>query len=394
MSRSLQLGLFYCTVFIGTGVSLPYIPVWFRAQGLSGAEIGVILSAPMLARLAVSPLMAVWADGFALRRTPIMLFAIGAAVFYGLLGLVKGFPAWLACWLVASAFLATVIPLADVLSMRRARIEGFNYGRSRGLGSVAFIIANVGMGALLTWAKPDLIVIWTAGAALLSALAARVLLPPDPVHEGGEQSAKGERWRGIGDLFRNKPFMLAVVTTALIQSTHGFYYGFSALLWRAQGIADATVGILWATGVAAEVLFMWYLEPLRRRMGPEPLIVVGGIAAVIRWTALAFSPPLWALFPLQLLHALSFAAVFMAALQLIERNAPPRSLSAAQTISSACSGGLFIGLATIASGKLFDAFGAQGYLGMSLLAGLGLVCAWRMIAERRKSGLPSLTSQP
>lgn len=394
MPRSLQLGLFYCAVFLGTGVSLPYIPVWFRAQGLSGAEIGVILSAPMLARLAVSPLMAVWADGFALRRTPIMLFAIGAGVFYGLLSVVKGFPAWLACWLVASALLATVVPLADVLSMRRARIEGFNYGRSRGLGSVAFIVANVGMGVLLTWAEPDLIVLWTAGAALLSAVAARGLLPPDPVHEGGERTAGRDRWRGIGELFRNKPFMLAVVTTALIQSTHAFYYGFSALLWRAQGIADATVGILWATGVAAEVLFMWCLEPLRRRVGPEPLIVVGGVAAVLRWTALAFSPPLWALFPLQLLHALSFAAVFMAALQLIERNAPARSLSAAQTISSACSGGLFIGLATIASGKLFDAFGARGYLGMSLLAALGLIGAWRMIGARRKSGLPSLTSQP
>jgi hypothetical protein len=35
----------------------------------------------------------------------------------------------------------TIIPLADVLSMKRARIEGFNYGHARGLGSVAFVAA-------------------------------------------------------------------------------------------------------------------------------------------------------------------------------------------------------------------------------------------------------------
>ena len=48
MSRATLLGLFYCSIFIGTGASLPYMPVWFRAHGLSGLQIGVILSAPML----------------------------------------------------------------------------------------------------------------------------------------------------------------------------------------------------------------------------------------------------------------------------------------------------------------------------------------------------------
>lgn len=394
MSRAVQLGLFYCTIFIGTGVSLPYIPVWFRSQGLSGAQIGIILSAPMLARLVVSPLMAVWADGFALRRTPIMLFAVGAAVFYAAVGLVSGFGAWLVCWLAGSAFLSTVVPLTDVLSMRRSRLEGFNYGRSRGLGSIAFVLANVGMGGALAFAPPDLIVIWIAGCALLVAVSARFLLPPDPVHESGERPGRRDRWRGITDLLRNRPFMLAVVATALIQASHGFYYAFSALLWRGQGISDTAVGLLWATGVMVEVAFMWFLEPLRRRLGPEVLVLLGGFAAVIRWTAFAFAPPLWLLFPLQALHALSFAAVFMASLSLIERNAPAHSASAAQTISSAMAGGLFIGFATIASGRLFDAFGSLGYLGMTAMAALGLGGAWWMLILLRKTILPSPTSQP
>jgi len=384
MSRVLQLGLFYCAVFVGTGVSLPYMPVWFRAQGLSGAQIGIILAAPMLARLIVTPVMAVWADGFALRRTPIVLFAIASGLSYAAIGFVSGFGAWLVFWLAASAFLSTVIPLTDVLVMRRARVEGFSYGKARGLGSVAFVAANIGMGALLTWVKPDLILVWTACAALLSALAARLLLPPDPVHEGGETPARGARWRGVGELLRNRSFMLAVVATGAIQATHAFYYAFSALLWRAQGVPNTTVGLLWATGVGMEVAFMWFGEPLRRRLGPERLVIIGGLAAVVRWTAFAFAPPLWLLFPLQALHALSFAAVFMGSLQLIERTAPPHSASAAQTISSACSGGLFIGLATLASGKLFDGFGALGYLGMSLLALIGLVGAWRLAVDGRR----------
>lgn len=383
MPRALQLGLFYCAVFVGTGVSLPYMPLWFEAQGLSGAQIGLILSAPMLARIVVSPALAIWADGFALRRTPILLFGLAAGLFYSLIGVTQGFAIWLICWLAASSFLATVTPLADVLSMRRARLEGFNYGHARGLGSVAFVAANVGVGALLSWVRPDLIVIWTASAAVLTGLAARFLLPADPVHESGERPGRRDRWRGVSDLVRNRPFMLAVIATGLIQATHAFYYAFSSLLWTAQGLPKATIGLLWATGVAVEVAFMWFLEPWRRRIGPERLVVIGGVAAMVRWAAYALSPPLWLLFPLQGLHALSFAAVFMASLQLIERSAPAHSASAAQTISSAFSGGLVIGLATLASGPLYDAAGPRGYLAMSALALVGLVFALRLLRAGR-----------
>lgn len=386
MSRALLLGLFYCSIFIGTGASLPYMPVWFKAHGLSGAQIGVILAAPMLARVVIAPMLAVWADGFTFRRTPMILLGVAAGVCYGLIGLVSGFAWWLVFWLLASSFLSTNVPLADVLTLRRARAEGFNYGLPRGIGSMAFVVANVGVGALLARAGPDIVVIWICGAGLLCGLAARVLLPPDPVHEGGERPGRRDRWRGVGALMRNRPFLLAVVSTSLIQATHAFYYAFSTLLWKAQGLSAATIGLLWATGVAAEIGFMWFLEPWRKRVGAEALVVIGGLAAVLRWTVFAFAPPAWALFPLQTLHALSFAAVFMGSLQLIERNAPPHSASAAQTISSAVSGGLIIGLATLASGPLFDAAGARGYLGMSLLALLGLIGAWRLTAAQRRAG--------
>ena len=117
MSRAILLGLFYCSIFIGTGASLPYMPVWFRAHGLSGAQISIILAAPMLARVVIAPMLAVWADSFVLRRTPMMLLGLAAGLCFGLIGLVSGFGPWLLFWLAASSFLSTIIPLADVLTL-------------------------------------------------------------------------------------------------------------------------------------------------------------------------------------------------------------------------------------------------------------------------------------
>jgi MFS transporter, PPP family, 3-phenylpropionic acid transporter len=382
MSVPLRLAVVYSALFLGTGVSLPFIGVWLGGKGLSGAQIGLILSAPMLGRVLTSPVLAVWADGFTLRRTPIIILATGSAAAYGALLAVHGLGAWMLCWFLAASLLPMITPLTDVLTMRRARSDGFNYGWPRGIGSVAYIVANVSMGVLLTRLDASIVIIWSAGAAALTALAV-MAAPKDPVHADGEKAGRRDRWRGLGDLLRNRTFMLMVLSVGCIQAAHAFYYGFSVLLWRKQGISEAVIGLLWGTGVAIEVLFMWFGERWRRATGPERLLVIGGLAAVVRWAAFAFSPPIGMLFLLQTLHAMTFAATYMASLNLVERLSPPQSASAAQTVSSALSSGLMIGLATILSGPIFDHFGPHGYLAMALLAGVGVAGSVVLIRRSR-----------
>ena len=136
-------------------------------------------------------------------------------------------------------------------------------------------------------------------------------------------------------------------------------------------------------GVAVEIGFLWFMEPWRRAIGPRRLLVLGGAAAVVRWTALAFSPPLWALFPIQALHTFTFAATFLASLQLVERLSTPANASAAQAINSALSGGLLMGFAFMGSGWLYDRGGAQGYLLMAAMSALGLLGALRLYGVKR-----------
>jgi PPP family 3-phenylpropionic acid transporter len=383
MPLTVRLGLFYGAIFIGTGVSSPYLPVWFAHHGMSGARIGLILSLPMLARAFTAPLLAVWADSFRLRRTALLILSLFVAVAYGLMVLPAGFAWWTVIWFAASSAYSTLPPLADVLVLRRAKLDGFNFGWPRGIGSAAFIVGNLGMGAILTRGSPEIVLVWMIAAIAVTAVGARVLLPPDPVHEEGHTAALADRMSGLGGLLRDPVFMTAVVSAGLIQSAHAFYYGFSTLAWKRQGIGTDMTGVLWATGVTAEIGFMWFLEPWRRRVGPRNLLMLGGVAAVARWSALAFSPPLWALFPLQILHALSYAATFFASLLLVEQLSTPRNASAAQALNSALSGGVLSGLATMASGPLFDRYGALGYLLMSAMSAAGLMGAMRLYGLRR-----------
>jgi MFS transporter, PPP family, 3-phenylpropionic acid transporter len=377
MASALQLGFYYAAIFIGSGARLPFMPVWFRAEGLSGTQLALILSAPLFIQTFTGPALALWADTFRLRRTPMIWMAVVAAGAFAAMVLLRGFWWWLACWCLASLLMATFSPLTDVIVLRRARLDGFAYGMPRGIGSAAYIVANVAMGLVLARWGPATVLVWAVAASLITAACARALLPPDAVVAFGERGRMGELAKGLGHLIRRRDFMLLIVSASLIQGSHGFFYSFSTLIWRHQGL-EAWSGPLWGFSVAVELVFMWFMEPWRRRVGPERLLVIGGTGAVVRWIALALSPPLWLTFPIQGLHALSFTATFLATLRLIERMAPPEDASAAQTLNASVSSGLVTGLATLAAGPLFDVFGARGYWAMAVVAAVG-VCGAVML---------------
>lgn len=381
MTAAPRLALQYVLLFGATGVSLPFAGLWLGAQGFDGARIGLLLAAPMLARLVTGPAIAHWADRFRLRRTPIALLGLSAAAGYGLAAVTDVFALVALGWFIGATSAAALIPLVDVLNLRLARRGGYAFSVPRGFGSAAFVVANVAMGALLLSAPVDGVVIWIIGVSLLIAVAAWRVLPAELV-EDADALPDQPRFAGIRALLRNRDFMTAVLAVAGVQAAHAFYYGFSALIWKAQGISEAVTGLLWAVSVVVEIGFMWWVEPWRRRIGigARTMLLIGAAAAVVRWIAMALAPPLWVLWPLQALHALSFAATYLAGVQLVERLSPPGGQTAGQTLSSVLSAGVLIGLATLASGPLYDQIGAMGYLAMAGMAGLGGAAALRLRA--------------
>lgn len=379
------MALQYVLLFGATGVSLPFAGLWLSAQGFTGAQIGVLLAAPMLARIVTGPAIAIWADGFRRRRSPIAILGLAAALGYGGAGLADGVILQGLLWFVAATAMAGLIPLTDVLTLALARRHRFAFAWPRGFGSAAFVVANVLMGAVLTRASVDWIIVWIAAAGALMALTAATLLPEEPVTDGPATAGR-ERLAGLARLTTDPVFMIAIIAIGAVQATHGFYYAFSAIVWKGQGINETTTGLLWATSVVVEIAFMWWLEPWRRRrgIGPWMMLMIGGAAAIARWTALAFLPPLWLLWPLQALHALTFAATYLAGVEIIEKLAPPGGHTAAQTLNSVMAAGVLIGLSTLAAGPLYDRVGAYGYLSMTATAIVGLGLAWPL---RRLKGL-------
>jgi PPP family 3-phenylpropionic acid transporter len=146
------------------------------------------------------------------------------------------------------------------------------------------------------------------------------------------------------------------------------------------------IGALWGFGTLIEVGFFLALSRVERRVAPEWLVLAGGLAAMVRWTAYAFAPPLAWLWPLQGLHALTFAASHLGAMRIVYEEAPQEASGFAGAIYAAVAGGTLLGLSTVGSGWLEQRFGAAGYGAMAILAACGFAATVVLVVSRR-SGL-------
>lgn len=391
MNSAARVSLQYALLFGTTGVVMPFAALWLASTGMTGAQIGLLLALPMVGRLATGPLLAVWADGFKHRKTAIALLGLAMAAGYGGAALVDSTLLRGAFWFIGATACAAIIPLVDVLTLRVAKRDGYPFSLPRGFGSLAFVMANVGMGALLTQWSEQAVIVWIVAASTLCTMVSLLVLPALPVTEDGLTQSGRERFRGLGRLLKNRTFMAAVLGVGAIQAAHGFYYSFSAILWKQQGIPESTTGLLWAFAVAGEIVFMWLIDPWRRKIGigPFTLVIIGGMAAVARWLFMAGEPAVGWLLPLQALHAFTFAAVYLGSVEIVDTLSPRQDHTSSQTLASMLSSGLMTGLATAASGPIFDRWGGAGYLPMAGLAVVGVFAVMAVRAEVRR-GLPQI----
>src|SRR5271169_475242 len=119
LSSQLQIGFaprlaaLYAGLFIMSGIQLPFFPVWLKAKGLDPQTIGLVLAAPILARMIAVPLVARAADRRDALRAAIIATSFLSAAGFVLVGLAEGARAILVAYALASLALTPVMPLSE-----------------------------------------------------------------------------------------------------------------------------------------------------------------------------------------------------------------------------------------------------------------------------------------
>lgn len=382
---ALRLSVFFGCLCLIYGVHMAYLPVWLDSRGLSKVEIAVASAAPMFLRLLVTPTMAFAADQRGAHRDFIIAAAAtGLALLFALAG-VHWVPLLIVLVALMQVSFQTIMPLADAITLSAAQSRGLDYGRIRLWGSLTFIVA----GYIASWAVAASgaeAVLWLSIAAGALTTAAALVLPRARQAYEGANPRKPLTLTDALAMVRDRRFLLFLLAIGAIQSSHAVLYVFGILHWRAQGLSAGYVATLWGIGVVAEVVLFWYARKLATFAsgGAMSLIMLGGIAGLVRWTGMAWDPGVVWLFALQLLHAFTFAATHLGTMNWIQANVPPQAAATAQAVASTMTAGLAMAGAMLISGPLYAAYGGRAFLAMVALCALGLAAglAVRRIEKR------------
>jgi len=375
-SLAVRLSCFYAAVFAVIGVQLPFWPLYLKAKGLDPSDIGLLMAAAFFVKILTNPLVGHVVDRKGERRRPMLFMAAAALLLTMLFQPAEGFLQLLAVTLLTAASFTALMPLGDSLTMYSAVAHKLDYGRIRLWGSLAFI-ATATLGGSLLVDAPRAAILWACVIGQAATwLAVRGLPDVRP------QQAKDQSHASIRPLLTDKGFLLFLAATSMTQVSHMIYYGFATLHWQEAGIPGWVIGSLWAEGVIAEVVLFAFGNKVVARFGPVRLIAFGAAAGVVRWTVLSMTTDPLLLASVQFLHAFTFGATHLGAMHFINRNTPPGLSGRAQGIYASVANGIVPGTAMLVAGRLYQTYGGLSFLGMTIVAGVGLLLALRLKKTR------------
>ncbi|MEM7221568.1 MAG: MFS transporter [Pseudomonadota bacterium] len=380
-SLSLRFAGFYGAVFLVLGVFLPYWPLWLAERGLSAVEIGWLLALTSWLRIATTPALASLADRSGHAKGVILALALVSLAGFATFALADGFWRLLAVQLVATSAFFALLPVGESHSVGQLRRAGLDYGRVRLWGSLTFIVGALlaGEASARVGAAP---ILWLILIGLAITFAAGLALPG----RGAEPRSGPGLSEALSRLRRAPRLLGLLLAGSLLQASHAAYYGFSTLAWTRAGHGEATIGWLWAEGVLLEVAFFAVSAAWLTRLKATGLLILAGLAGILRWSVMASTTALPALILAQGLHALTFAAAHLAVIHLIAVLAPKGTAATTQGLYAALSGGLVMGLAALLAGWLFEHSQAVMFIAMAGFSLAGLVLAWTLRRETISKG--------
>jgi MFS transporter, PPP family, 3-phenylpropionic acid transporter len=377
--------ILYAAMYGAFGVASPFWPKFFETKALGSEQIGFILGAAMLVRLAAGPVVGRLADLWGALRLVLAACCALAAATAAALSEVNTFWALLAVASLQAAALAPTTSLADALSVNSAKPERagkpFEYGWIRGTASAAFVVGTLTIGQFISGTDLTAIV-WMNVALLVAAAAATALLPGAASRSPPPQSPSAAP-NDVHGLLRMPRFRILLVVSALVYGSHAVHDAFAVIRWSNAGMDPSLISMLWSEAVAAEVIVFLFVGPwLLRRIGTRRAAVVAALAGIVRWSVAGLTTSVWMLSLVQPLHGLTFALLHLACMRMMSSVVPINVSATAQALY-AFAAAFTTATLTLASGLVYARYGGLSFLPMALLCGVALPFAWFGFADQR-----------
>ncbi len=367
-----KLAANYTSVYVYLGIMTPFWAIWLKYKGLSPSEIGIIIAIPYLLKLIVSPLISQTSDKRQEYRRPLILCVTSSVVFTALYYFAEGFWQLLIVTMLVNLTLPAVMPLMETIAVAQSGKHRLSYGQIRSFGSVSFIVAAIVVGWIIKTSEVSIVLIFVLLSLVLLLISA-LLLPRG--NKTTTTIGPATNSSPIKNLLANKDFVWFLIVVGLLQASHGVYYSMGSIYWQEGGIGEDVIGMLWAVGVIAEVSFFVFCGSFIQKYPLSLIFAIIGFFGTLRWVVLSVSMSLPIIFVAQILHALTFGASHLVAIQYLGSRITKETAGTAQSLYSSLPLGLIMGLSTYVGGIIYEYEAGGSYLAMAVMCFTAFIMA-------------------
>lgn len=369
--QAFSFSLFLFAYYAYAGTFGTYATLYFAERGMTVPQIGVLVSMISVMRI-VGPNLWGWvADRSGRRALTLRLTALAGLVAFGLFHFADGYAQLFIVMILVNLFTSAQSPLMEALMLAEMRGDLSSYGKLRLWGSLGFIAAVLSAGYVFEWFGVQSMLVFCL-VLLLAVLAASL-----PIREGAPVHAAHDRpplWR----VLKQPEVASFFVSAAFMCAAHMALYVFYSLYLEQAGYSKVVIGVMWALGVVAEVLFFYFQAPVFARFGARRVMLFSFALAVLRFAITGAAPGVWwLLVTAQLMHAVTFAAHHSACVNAMQRWFAGPLQASGQALYMSIAYGVGASAGGLLLTACWDSFGAQQmYYVASGLCAAGGAAAW------------------
>lgn len=351
------------TLGLGFSFVSPFLSLWgMQEVGMRPVMFGLFMTVTSLCAITVATLLARWSDTHVPRKVMLILGSTGGVLGYTGYALIRD-PG------VLLVIGATVLALSAVCFSQL-----FAHTRERFFGAEipgvppAFLTSVVRVCFSLAWTAGPLVGAWMMvqfgfrglflGAATLYLLFLVGVVRFVPLERRSSQARQAVResvWRVLtrADIFS------AFLAFLLIFAAHTInMMNLPLVVTKLLGGSERDVGIAFGIGPLAELPLILWFGLLAARGHQLALIRIGAAVTVVYFLLLTLAQAPWHVFPIQILHGLSFAIISNVAILFFQDLVPGQPGLATTIFTNAANLGNLVGY--IAFGSLVEPLGHRG----------------------------------
>ncbi|MEB1809464.1 MAG: MFS transporter [Bacillaceae bacterium] len=360
-------------------IVMSYMPVYFRYQGMTAKELGILLAVGPLASIFAQPFWGFMSDKF--KTIKRILIIVVAGTFIATLGLfqMNSLVGYTIMMFVLFLFLAPVTALGDSLSQKTALQHKVSFGRIRMWGSLGFATSSLLAGYYLTFVGIQFIMFPILVMAIITFI---FVLSINDVKATNKPVTILNAVK-LGANPRLFTFLLIIIFISITHRTNDNYLG---IFVTELGGKESLIGWAWFIGVVSEAIVFFAAAFWFRKFNPLTFLMISAVLYSVRWFLMGAATMPETLLILQALHGLTFGIFYIAAFQIVTKLVPEELQATGHvlfiTTFFGISGiiGAFIGGLIIDSAGVAQLYSYLGYL--SVIGFFGLMI-YKFLTENR-----------